>query len=127
MFVDGDMSLTNATAPTLTAPIHLPGLNRVRSNSAPPYPDTALEDVRVPSPATGQHCTSAHSSGTSRKPCSALTLRPLSLEGEEKGCEYSMWLGTEGGQVYIYQAGDNLRCRSNRRTVDLGSAVHCIR
>ena len=100
---------------------------------------------RVPSPATGQQSLSAQSSindsteggggasSSSRKVWSALTLRPPVQEGgggggvAESDRGDCMWLGTEGGQLHVYRVGDNLRCRTQRRTVDLGAAVCCIR
>ena len=63
---------------------------------------------------------------------SPLTLRPSNcLDSEGRNFEglggRCMWLGTEGGQVHIYGAGDNLRARSQRKTVELPAPVHCIR
>lgn len=138
LFIDGELELTgsiNASAPFSTS-LTVREFARVRSNSAPPIPDPILEDeggrlegrpACVPSPATGQQTLSAQSSATDSSDCSqkmpvwsALTLRPSSLDGN------CMWLGTEAGELHVYRVGDNLRYRSNRVTVQLGSAVLCI-
>ncbi len=147
MFIEGDIELTDSlilTTPLATpslqsssgsASLSVGGISRVRSNSVPPYLDVdqVLESssMRVPSPATGQHNNNATDTttcnDTSRRVWSALTLRPSALEGVERGSAHCMWLGTEDGQIHLYGAGDNLRSRSNRRTLELNSAVHCIR
>lgn len=142
LFIDGELELTSSmNTPCQTqqfsASLTVREFSRVRSNSAPPIPDSTLEEEgrpRVPSPATGQQTLSAQSSITDSSDCSrkmpvwsALTLRPSSLErsGGEEG-NHSMWLGTETGELHVYRVGDNLRYRKNRITLELGSAVHCI-
>ena len=141
LFLDSELELSTSSMATpiqaLSNSLTVDGIARVRSNSAPPIPDPSLEEdarrtARVPSPATGQQTLSAQSSACSecsRKVWSALTLRPPALgEGEgEEGVLQSMWLGTEKGQVHVYRVGNNIRSRTNRITVELGSAVHCIR
>lgn len=138
LFIDGELELTSSinTATQFASSLTVREFARVRSNSAPPIPDPMLEDQnrpRVPSPATGQQTHSARSSATDSSDCSrkmsvpvwsALTLRPPSAEGSLGNC---MWLGTEAGEVNVYRVGDNLRYRSNRITVQLGSAVLCIK
>ena len=77
--------------------------------------------------------TKSHSSGSNptAKLWSPLTLRPSNSfngRGDWEGlADKCMWLGTEGGHIHIYGAGDNLRARSHRRTVELPAPVHCIR
>lgn len=148
IFVDGELELSTSSMTTpsksqLTDSLTVEGFCRVRSNSAPPIPPTdagGLDHHRVPSPATGQQSLSAQSSindsseggaSSARKVWSALTLRPAMLEGGEGGvasCQGNcMWLGTEGGQLHVYRVGDNLRCRTQRMTVELGAAVTCLR
>ena len=105
------------------------GFQRVRSNSAP----SGLSDVNVPerqtsSPVVSQMIKRGHQrqdSGT--RLFSPLTLRPSDLGGQEGGCGHCMWLGTQSGQIHVYSAGDNLRSRSNRQTIQLPAAVHFIR
>ncbi len=149
LFLDRELELsTNSVSMVasaksqLTDSLTVGGFSRVRSNSAPPIPpeDAGVQEHhRVPSPATGQQSLSAQSSindgneggSSSRKVWSALTLRPSVLEGEGGGVEGCrgdcMWLGTEGGQLHVYRVGDNLRCRTQRKTVELGAAVCCLR
>lgn len=139
MFLDGDLELSTSSMTTSiqNQSLTVDSLVRVRSNSAPPIPDPVLEDkirTRIPSPATGQQTLSAQSSATdssesSKKVWPALTLRPSSLElgRAREECLHSMWLGTEGGQIHVYRVGDNIRSRSNRKTVEMESAVCCIR
>ncbi len=128
-------------------PIPPPGFRRVRSNSAPPDPDRGadlasglrvpareLEDIsRSPSPPLS-HPTPVKNSLSvdprTTKAWSPLTLRPSSkLEGgspSDRGFS-CVWLGTEGGQIHVYSAGNNLRSRSKRQTVEMGAPVYCIR
>lgn len=143
IFLEGDLDLGGGIMPTTCAnalvqslptdSLTVHGITRVRSNSAPPFPDIGMEvDRRVPSPATGQQHMSAQGSSSidstsTRRLWPALTLRPSSLEGVEKECEHCMWLGTDGGQIHLYRVGNSLRSRTSRKTIDLGSAVHCIR
>ena len=111
-------------------PTHLStGFSRVRSNSAPPDPErlfTTGSNGIHPS-IFGASCQNPTSSAT--KLWGPLTLRPSSTVGENSsiGNNCSMWLGTQAGKLYIYSAGNNLRSRSNRRTVEMPGAVHCIR
>jgi hypothetical protein len=140
LFIDGELELTgsmNTPSQQLSTSLTVREFCRVRSNSAPPIPNSMLEEdghPRVPSPATGQQTVSAQSSVTDSSDCSrktpvwpALTLRPSSLEGcgGEEG-NHSMWLGTDAGELHVYRVGDNLRYRKNRVTVEVGSTVHCI-
>ena len=110
------------------APTHLPKgvLRRVRSNSAPPDPERTLTNGIHPSILNGSHQKTTTSS-TVRKIWAPLTLRPGSTTTGDVGVGRSMWLGTEGGNLYVYSTGNNLRSRTNRQTVELPAAVHCIR
>ena len=130
-------------------------IRRVRSNSVPPDIERGLEETdgllrqkrshrrrhgrthSPPSPtppreAGPKRFSTKDHTGVVTKLWSPLTLRPScgldsgarSFEGLGDRC---MWLGTEGGQVHVYGAGDNLRARSQRRTVELLAPVHCIR
>lgn len=141
LFIDGELELTssvNVPSQQFSTSLTVREFARVRSNSAPPVPDSTLQEEsaqsRVPSPATGQQTLSAQSSITDSSDCSrktpvwsALTLRPSSLEGcGRKEGDHSMWLGTEAGELHVYRVGDNLRYRKNRVTVELGAAVHCV-
>ena len=109
------------------APTHLPKgvLRRVRSNSAPPDPERTLTNGIHPSILNGSH--QKTTSSTVRKIWAPLTLRPGSTATGDVSVGRSMWLGTEGGNLYVYSTGNNLRSRTNRQTVDLPAAVHCIR
>lgn len=156
LFIEGELCLAAISTPLRSSLSAGADFARVRSNSAPPIPEPLSEDVtrsrvpcsvtsqqdkarprvpspgpRVPSPATGQQTLSAQSSATDSSECSrrtptwsALTLRPSSSLEEGEG---SMWLGTEAGEVHVYRVGDNLRCRNNRLTVELGAAVLCLK
>ena len=102
---------------------------RVRSNSAPPDPDRILTNG-----SNGIHPSifdTSHQNPTTSvtKVWGPLTLRPSSTVGENSstGSSCSMWLGTQAGNLFIYSAGNNLRSRSNRRTMEMPAAVHCIR
>lgn len=121
------------------------GFCRVRSNSAPPDPDRGGESSglklpeqdltkvsRSPSPPLTHPIPPKSSLAVDprmTKAWSPLTLWSSKLEGggplnEGYRC---MWLGTEGGQIHIYTAGNNLRSRSKRQTLEMGSPVHCLR
>ncbi len=125
------------------------GFCRVRSNSAPPDPDRGfdpasrlparevMEVSRSPSPPSSPPLprptpikNSLSVDPRMTKAWSPLTLRPSSnLEGggSADGGYSCMWLGTEGGQIHVYIAGNNLRSRSKRQTIEMGAPVHCIR
>ena len=112
--------------------------HRVRSNSAPDLLNVLAGDSPV-----DVFRRVEERAGTSLSPpppgdskfWSPLTLRsPPSRDTEEKDASAppedpgsSMWLGTEGGQILVYSPGSNLRSRSNRSTIQLPAAVHCIR
>ena len=121
---------------------------RVRSNSAPPDPERVLQytsdvsshgrTLHSPSPSshspspslphqTKNTLTVEQLNPRTTKSWSPLTLRPSNCMDDAEEEECSMWLGTEGGQLHIYSAGNNLRSRSQRQTVELGAPVHCIR
>lgn len=110
------------------------GFRRVRSNSAPSFPDpqTIAQEVarKHPSPlinsASEQGRPPKRSESTSRL-WSPLSLLNSDLDTEGGGCDHCMWLGTESGNILIYSAGSNLRSRSNRETITLPAPVHCIR
>ena len=110
------------------------GFRRVRSNSAPSFPDpqTIAQEVarKHPSPlinsASGQGRPPKRSESTSRL-WSPLSLLHSDLDVEEGGRDHCMWLGTEDGKILIYSAGSNLRSRSNREVITLPAPVHCIR
>ena len=109
------------------------GFRRVRSNSAPSFPDaqTIAQEVarKHPSPlinSTGGRAPPKRSESTSRL-WSPLSLLHSDLNVEGGGRDHCMWLGTEGGKILIYSAGSNLRSRSNRETITLSASVHCIR
>ena len=98
-------------------------IRRVRSNSAPPDPERPLTSRSHPSALNDSHKNAT--SSITRKIWAPLTLRPGSMTDTSVG--KSMWLGTEAGNLYIYSTGNNLRSRTNRQTVNLPAAVHCIR
>ena len=115
----------------------LKSFRRVRSNSAPSFPDpqTIAQEVarnKHPSPLVSsasiqaQGRTPKRSESTSRL-WSPLSLLHSDLDTEGGGRDHCMWLGTESGRILIYSAGCNLRSRSNRDTVTLPAPVHCIR
>ena len=109
------------------------GFHRVCSNSAPDL----LKVVSETSPTEEGYRKGAERGATSLSPPLPLETKFWGLRsppiveggGEEVGgaggC--SMWLGTEGGQILVYNPGSNLRSRSNRCTLQLHSAIHCIR
>ena len=98
------------------------GFHRVRSNSAPPGPPLLInQSASTPEDESSEFIEA--------RIWSPLTLRPSTLEevGVSLGsCDHRMWLGTERGELHIYSSGNNLRSRSNRQTVQLSSAIHCI-
>lgn len=110
------------------------GFRRVRSNSAPSFPDpqTIAQEVtrKHPSPlinsASRQGRPPKRSESTSRL-WSPLSLLHSDLNVEGGGRDHCMWLGTEDGKILIYSAGSNLRSRSNREMITLPAPVHCIR
>lgn len=40
--------------------------------------------------------------------------------------ESTVWLGTEDGCIYLYDANDNIRIKKNKIKIQLGHAVLCI-
>ena len=117
-------------------------LRRVRSNSAPDLeallePSVRQEEEQLAQPTykqtpqPNQEVTTLSVDRPQTKAWSPLTLRPSNIvevlpEGSSSECS-CMWLGTEGGCIHIYTAGNNLRSRSKRRTLELSTPVHCIR
>ena len=112
------------------------GFRRVRSNSAPSFPDpqTIAQEIAKKSPSPlvnpGEGQVPKRSESTSRL-WSPLSLLRSNLDEEEggggEGCDHCMWLGTESGRILIYSAGCNLRSRSNRECLSLPASIHCIR
>ena len=104
---------------------------RVRSNSAPPFPDPVLANGPHSSQMETTHSTvDDMSSMSATKIYSPLTLRPANLEWEGLGdedCGHCMWLGTGEGRIYVYSPGNNLRSRSQRQCVKLSSSISCLR
>lgn len=125
MFIDGELELnlpdsdSNEASFTGGNSLSVNSITRVRSNSAPPYP--TMEDGTKLGMGVVKWELSPDSSQTSES-----SMRPLYLR-ENSGSGYSMWLGTEEGQVLVYNNGDNIRSQSSRRVLDFHSAVHCIR
>ena len=115
----------------------LKSLRRVRSNSAPSFPDpqTIAQEVarnKQPSPLVSSTSVQVQGRAPKRSESTSRLWSPLSLlhsdlDTEGGGRDHCMWLGTESGQILIYSAGCNLRSRSNRDTVTLPAPVHCIR
>ena len=109
------------------------GFHRVRSNSAPDL----LKVLPRNSPMDVFRGEERGATSLSPPPpadskfWSPLTLRPPPLDRDKKGPPESrgtsMWLGTEGGQILVYSPGSSLRSRSNRCTIQLPAAIHCIR
>lgn len=108
------------------------GFHRVRSNSAPSFPDVqtiaqeAARKSHSPSLSSGGGRGYKRSESTSRL-WSPLSLVQSDLDVEGGGRDHCMWLGTEEGKILIYSAGNNLRSRSTRETLELPAPVHCIR
>ena len=104
------------------------GFHRVCSNSAPDL----LKVVSESSAMEGGFRKREECGATSLSPPPPVDSKlwsPLTLVEEDKQEDKgtSMWLGTEEGQILVYSAGSNLRSRSNRCTIHLPAAVHCIR
>ena len=116
----------------LSSPNIKSGFRRVRSNSAPSFPDaqTIAQEVSkiIPSPLVGP----GGGQGPKRSESTSRLWSPLSLllsdlDIGDGGRDHCMWLGTEAGQILIYSAGSNLRSRSNRECLSLPASIHCIR
>jgi hypothetical protein len=111
------------------------GFRRVRSNSAPSFPDPqtiAQEVARTNHPSPLVSTASVKGRAPKRSESTSRLWSPLSLlhsdlDTEGGGRDHCMWLGTESGRILIYSAGSNLRSRSNRDTITLPAPVHCIR
>lgn len=113
------------------------GFHRVCSNSAPDL----LKVISESSPMEEGYRGEGGRGATSLSPpppvdpkfWSPLTLRPPQVQQREGGRGsptaggVSMWLGTESGTILVYSHGSDLRSRNNRHTLQLHSAVHCIR
>lgn len=117
---------------TESMPTAKSNFHRVRSNSAPSFPDpqTIAQEIakKNPSPLIN----SSGGQGPKRSESTSRLWSPLSLiqsdlDVEGGGRDHCMWLGTEGGQILIYSAGSNLRSRSSRDCVELPAPVHCVR
>ena len=122
--------------PPLQALKSIHGFRRVRSNSAPSFPDpqTIAQEVarnKQPSPlinsASGQDRLPPKRSESTSRLWSPLSLLHSDLDVEGSGRDHCMWLGTEDRKILIYSAGCNLRSRSNREMITLPAPVHCIR
>lgn len=113
-------------------PMAKSGFRRVRSNSAPSFPDpqTIAQEVAKKNPSPLVNTSGGR--GPKRSESTSHLSSPLSLiqsdlDVEGGGRDHCMWLGTEGGQILIYSARSNLRSRSSRECVKLPAPVHCIR
>ena len=113
-------------------PMAKSGFHRVRSNSAPSFPDpqTIAEEIAKKNPSPLINTSGGR--GPKRSESTSHLWSPLSLihsnlDVEGGGRGHCMWLGTEGGQILVYTAGSNLRSRSSRECVELPAPVHCVR
>lgn len=54
---------------------------------------------------------------------------PLSGEcsaDDTDGLQPAMWLGTEDGNIHVYNCSDNIRVKKNKVKIQHGSSVQCI-
>ena len=108
------------------------GFHRVRSNSAPSFPDPQTIAHGIAKKNTSLVLDTSVGQAPKRSESVSRLWSPLSLVQsnlavEGGGQDHCMWLGTEAGQLLIYSAGSNLRSRSSRESVKLPAPIHCIR